>query len=222
MIIRRISDQRLGILYIMIKSVQSWNIFRSLLHKLLTTITNGDKIVVDKLDSCITASGEDVDDGEYGIIVDHKCLVDEDPRSMVVIKDLLHLPNKISTKVLSHPVITTFIEKRWMRTRWTFLISFALYLTFVLLFSSFLWLMYERYGENDKIRIPVKLPKRCDPLQPIPQISKGKSREIENRMLDFDLDTIDITSNGLATRGGKFKDKMMMRKMEILCSNWKW
>ena len=66
--------------------------------------------------------------------------------------------------------------------------------------------MYERYGENDKIRIPVKLPKRCDPLQPIYQRSKGKSGEIENRMLDFDLDTIDITSNGLATRRGKFKD----------------
>jgi hypothetical protein len=126
---------------------------------------------------------------------------------MVVIKDLLHLPNKISTKVLSHPVITTFIEKRWMRTRWTFLISFALYLTFVLLFSSFLWLMYERYGENDKIRIPVKLPKRCEPLQPIPQISKGKSGEIENRMLDFDLETIDVTSNGLASRGGKFRER---------------
>merc|ERR1712128_416330 len=63
---------------------------RSLLHKLLTTITNGDKIVVDKLDACISASGEDVDDDGYGIIVDHKCLVDEDTRSMVVIKDLLH------------------------------------------------------------------------------------------------------------------------------------
>ena len=100
--------------------------------------------------------------------MDHKYLVDEDTRSMVVIKDLLQLPNKISTKVLSHPVITTFIEKRWLRTRWTFLISFALYLTFVLLFSNFLWLMYERYGENDKIRIPVKPPRKCDPLQSRP------------------------------------------------------
>merc|ERR1711892_260527 len=181
---------------------------RSLLHKLLTTVTNGDKIVVDKLDSCISASGEDVDDDGYGIIVDHKCLVDEDTRSMVAIKDLLHLPNKITTKVLSHPVIMTFIEKRWLRTRWTFLISFALYLTFVLLFSSFLWLMYERYGENDKIRIPVKLPRKCEPLQPIQGNSKGKGKEIENRMLDFDVDTIDVsTSNAMTTRRGKFKDK---------------
>jgi hypothetical protein len=126
---------------------------------------------------------------------------------MVLIKDLLHLPNKISTKVLSHPVITTFIEKSWLRTRWTFLISFTLYLTFVFLFSSFLWLMYERYGENDKIRIQVKLPTRCEPLQPIESKSNGKSKNKETRILDFDLDTIDVTNNGLATRGGKFKDK---------------
>ena len=174
---------------------------------MLTTITNGDKVVVDKLDSCISASSEDIDDDEYGIIVDHKYLVDEDPRSMVVIKDLLHLPHEIATKVLSHPVITTFIKKRWLRTRWTFLISFTLYLIFVLLFSSFLWLMYERYGENDKIRIPVKLPTRCEPLQPIQ--TKRTEKEIQNRMLDFDpnMEAIDVSTNGLATRGGKFKDK---------------
>ena len=84
----------------------------SLLHQLLTSITNGDKIVGDKLDSCITASADDVDDDEYGIIVDHKFLVDEDPRSMILIKDLLNLPKKISTKVLSHPVIKTSIQPK--------------------------------------------------------------------------------------------------------------
>ena len=156
------------------------NISRSLLHKLLTNTTNGDKVVVSKLDSCVSATGEDVDDDEYGIIVDHKYLVDKDPRSMVVIKDLLHLPHEISTKVLSHPVITTFIEKRWLRTRWTFLISFTLYLIFVLFFSSFLWLMYETYEKNDKndtIRIPVNLPARCDPLQLIQGADEGTKKE---------------------------------------------
>ena len=137
---------------------------RSLLYKILTTITNGDKIAVEKLDSCITANGEDVDAADYAVGVDHRYLVDEDPRNMVLVKDLLHLPKKLSTKVLSHPVITTFIEKRWIQTRWSFLVSFILYLTFVLLFSSFLWLMYERYEENEQIRIPVKLPHSCDML----------------------------------------------------------
>ena len=182
-------------------------ISRSLLHKLLTTITNGDKIVAEKLDSCIAVNGDDVDDADFAVIVDHRYLVDEDPRNMVLIKDLLHLPKKISTKVLSHPVITTFIEKRWLQTRWSFLISFTLYLTFVLLFSSFLWLMYERYEENDLIRIPVKLPNNCDPLQPIGRPAKGKGKNVDSRMISFDLETIDIANTGLATRGGKFKGK---------------
>ena len=39
-----------------------------------------------------------------------------------------------------------------------FLLSFSLYLAFVLLFSSFLYMMYDRYGEQDSIRIPVHLP----------------------------------------------------------------
>ena len=68
--------------------------------------------------------------------------------------------------------------------------------------------MYKRYGENDKIRIPVKLPRKCEPLQPIQGNSKGKGKEVENRMLDFDVDTIDVsTSNAMTTRRGKFKDK---------------
>ena len=186
------------------------NISRSLLHKLLTNITNGDKVVVSKLDSCVSATGEDVDDDEYGIIVDHKYLVDEDPRSMVVIKDLLHLPHEISAKVLSHPVITTFIEKRWLRTRWTFLISFTLYLIFVLFFSSFLWLMYETYEKNDKndtIRIPVNLPARCDPLQPIKGADKGINKEIRSKMLGFDMEAMNVPTNGLGTKWRKLKDK---------------
>ena len=56
---------------------------------------------MDKLDACITATGEDVDEDDYAVVVDHRYLVDEDPRNMVLIKDLLHLPNKVSTKVLS-------------------------------------------------------------------------------------------------------------------------
>ena len=182
-------------------------ICRSLLHKILTTITNGDKIVIDKLNSCIAANGDDVDNDDFAVVVDHRHLVDEDQRSMVLIKDLLLLPKKISTKVLSHPVITTFIEKRWMQTRWSFLISFTLYLSFVLLFSSFLWLMFERYGENDLVRIPVKLPNSCDPLQPIGRPANEKKKNVDSRMISFDLETIDIANTGIATRGRKLKGK---------------
>ena len=93
--------------------------------------------------------------------------MDEDSRSMTVVNDLLHLPsNKIATKVLRHPVIKTFIERRWKRTRSIFLVSFFLYLLFVLLFSSFCWLMYQRDGLDTEI-VKVKLPAKCDKLRPV-------------------------------------------------------
>ena len=59
---------------------QSSLIIRSLLYKLLTSVTNGDKVVIEKLDSGVSSSCEDVDDEDFAITVDHKCLVDEDPR----------------------------------------------------------------------------------------------------------------------------------------------
>merc|ERR1712226_995665 len=39
-----------------------------------------------------------------------------------------------------------FIEKRWMKTKWLFLISFLLYLLFLILLSTFFGLMYFREG----------------------------------------------------------------------------
>ena len=103
-----------------------------------------------------------------------RCLVDEDQRSMTVVNDLLHLHNdKIATKVLRHPVIKTFIERRWKRTRSIFLVSFFLYLLFVLLFSSFVWLMYQRDG-LDTETVKVKLPAKCDKLRPVESKSKPK------------------------------------------------
>ena len=179
-------------------------ISRSLLHVLLTSLTNGDKVVLDKLDSCVTATKEDVDDSEFAIVVDHNCLVNNNPKNMVLIKDLLYLPKGISTKVLGHPVITTFIEKKWLQTRWSYMISFTIYLLFVLLFSSFLWLMYERYEENEIIRIPVKRPRSCDPLHPV--AVPDRNNIIDLRMNHYDMETIDITRPGPNTRETQFKD----------------
>ena len=36
--------------------------------------------MIEKLDSGVSSSCEDVDDEDFAITVDHKCLVDEDPR----------------------------------------------------------------------------------------------------------------------------------------------
>ena len=143
--------------------------YRSLLYNLLTLVTNGDKIVLEKLDSCITSSSEDSDDDDFAIRVDHKFLVDEDPRNLTLVKDLLNLPRKLTSNVLTHPAITTFIERRWARTRPIFILSFVLYLIFLLLYSTFLGMMYTRNNDSDNlIRIPVQLPQSCDALIPQP------------------------------------------------------
>merc|ERR1711988_963746 len=181
---------------------------RSLLYHLLTVVTNGDKIVLKKLDTCVSTSCDDVDDDDYHVIVDHKRLVDEDPRSLVLVRDLMNLPRKRTSPVLSHPVLTTFIEKKWLRTRWLFLLSFTLYLIFVLLFSTFLWMMYERNNNDQVTRIPVELPQTCDALRPID--FSNKFNGIQSRFND-EVELIDVTAQReetdlLTTRAGVTKN----------------
>ena len=53
------------------------NNYRSLLYKLLTLVTNGDKIVLEKLDSSVTVTSENEDDDDFAVQIDHKYLVDE-------------------------------------------------------------------------------------------------------------------------------------------------
>ena len=123
----------------------------------------------------------------FNTFLDARCLVDKDPRSMTVVNDLLHLPlNKIATKVLRHPVIKTFIERRWKRIRLIFLVSFFLYLLFVLLFSSFVWQMYQRDG-LETTTVKVKLPEKCDPLERVdgtmtkPKVRSARPNQIQNQ-----------------------------------------
>ena len=127
------------------------------MYKVLTKVTNGDKIVMERLDDCISTNKANVDDEDYAVTVEHNHLVDEDSKSVSIIKDLLTLVHrKRLTKLLHHPVFVTFIQRRWAKTRWMFLVTFFLYLFFVILFSSFLGMMYTR-SIPTPIRIPVKV-----------------------------------------------------------------
>jgi len=199
---------------------------RSLLYKLLTLVTNGDKIVLEKLDAGVTATSENDDDDDFAVQIDHKCLVDEDPRNLILIKDLLNLPRKLTSNILSHPVVSTFIQRRWDRTKNMFLLSFVLYLTFVLLFSTFLGMMYTRYNDDDNfIRIPVELPQRCDALIPKGFNLKNGNTKLQPRIGSFDEDygAIDVSqgiiggriANGRAKTKGKDDDKYEL-KLEVI------
>lgn len=142
----------------------------------------------------MTTSVDDVDDDDFAVRVDHKYLVDEDPRNLILVKDLLGLPRKLTSNILCHPVISTFVEKRWQRTKNMFLLSFVLYLIFVLLFSVFLSMMYDRNKDADLnvIHIPVELPTTCDLLSPIP---KPDDKQMQLRGWSEE-DQIDITKTG--------------------------
>ena len=49
---------------------------RSLLYKTLSNITNGDKLVLEKLDSCISTTGENPDDEDWAVTVSHRFLIE--------------------------------------------------------------------------------------------------------------------------------------------------
>ena len=189
--------------------------YRSLLYNLLTLVTNGDKIVIEKLDSSITSFSQDSDDDDFAIPVDHKFLVDEDPRNLTLVKDLLNLPRTLTSNVLTHPAITIFIERRWARTRPIFILSFVLYLIFLLLYSTFLGMMYTRNNDSDNlIRIPVQLPQTCDALIPQPRaLIANDQPEIMQRVGRFEDDqSIDVSiglldPEEISGRGGASKNR---------------
>ena len=173
--------------------------------------------MLQKLDSCVTATAEDSDDDDFSVVVEHRCLVDEDPRSLVMVRDLLNLPRKLTSSIMTHPVITTFVEQRWQRTKNFFLLAFFLYLVFVILFSAFLSLMYTKNNEAvNFIRIPVQLPAQCDALIPSQRLAaaaaSATTTDLRSRA-GFDADdaelaeAIDVAIGGgvtgdIATRGG--------------------
>ena len=64
-----------------------------------------------------------------------------------ILKDLLDLPLRNISGILHHPVMMLYIEKRWQKTKWMFLVSFLLYIAFLFMFSTFLGLMYFRVQE---------------------------------------------------------------------------
>ena len=104
-------------------------------------MTNGDKIVREKLNTYISTSGKDKNAADFAIVVDHSGLVDEDIKGLVLLRDLLDLPrNKMSDRIMSHPVITTFIFKRW--PKWLFIAMAAVYVFFVIFYSFYVLFLF--------------------------------------------------------------------------------
>ena len=123
----------------------------SLGGRLLEDVTNGDKIVLDKLDSYLSTTQDDLDKEDFAVVIDHKGLVNSDPNGFVFLKDLLQSPREITLRILSHPVITTFIKKKW--PKWRFLFTYVVFLFFVIIYSFYLLFLFaikSEYSEDNE------------------------------------------------------------------------
>ena len=115
----------------------------SLASKLLTQVTNGDKIVLEKLDQCITTTHDDPNNEDHGVKIDYRFLVDDDSRNFSLLKDILEVPRSATVDIMDHPVITTFITRRWPRSM--FFTMALVYLLFVLTFTAYLLFTFSRH-----------------------------------------------------------------------------
>ena len=118
----------------------------SLASKLLTQVTNGDKIVLAKLDRCVKTTHGDPHDKEYGVAIDYRYLVDDDSRNFSLLTDILEVPRDATVDIMDHPVITTFIKRRWPKG--LFYVMAAVYLVFVLCFTFYLLFTFSPHGSG--------------------------------------------------------------------------
>ena len=120
---------------------------RSLVYKLLTSVTNGDKIVLEKLDACVSTTHDDPDNKDYGAAIDYRYLVEDDVRNILILKDILELPRSATTDIMDHPVITTFISRRWPMKM--FAGMGLVYVFFVLSFTAYLLFNFTKYHDEE-------------------------------------------------------------------------
>ena len=139
---------------------------RTLLYYLLKNVNNGDILALSKLNSAIEIeeNEDDLDDPE--ILIDHSGLVDERFNTNNILKDLLDIPRSKTVRILKHPVMETFIKTRWRKTKWIFITTFLLYLTFLILFSTFLGMMFFRTSHQTTHKLDaLKFRQQCPNFQ---------------------------------------------------------
>jgi len=125
---------------------------RSVLHNLMTNAKNGDKIVEEMLDDCVKTTHDDKNHPDYLLQVDLnqlKTRTTEGGNGNVgvgigVIKDLIDCRNAAANKLMSHPVIETYMDIKWKTMKHIFLGNFVIYTIFLLVFSGYLYNIFHR------------------------------------------------------------------------------
>ena len=112
--------------------------------------TNGDKIVLKKLDECVTSNDKDVDDENFELKVNFSKL-ESKSQTCDVVKDIISIRALESTRVLLHPVILSYIDIRWNKMRRYIYTNFALYVFFLLSYTWFLTNIFYRKLHEEPI-----------------------------------------------------------------------
>ena len=79
-----------------------------------------------------------------------------------------------------------FIEKRWLKTKWMFLLSMLLYILFLILFSTFLDMMYFRESVKTSVPLGRATPMCAEGKSGLSRTAlPGGSTSSENSAVDF-------------------------------------
>ena len=141
---------------------------RTLLFYLLSVVRNGDAIALQKLDSAVATEENEDDPDDPSVWIEHEGLVDEKYSTNNILKDILTFKRSKTSRILHHPVMETFIKQRWKRTKWIFITSLCLYLIFLILYSTFLGLLFFREAQSRRVdsRMAAMLSVQCPPTVP--------------------------------------------------------
>ena len=114
----------------------------------MTKTTNGDEIVLKKLDDYVATNKPDKSASDYTLQIDFPRLESntsaEENTIGNVIKDIIEIKPNASKKVLLHPVIETYIDLRWKRVKKYACVNFIIYVVFLLNYSWLLGNMFYR------------------------------------------------------------------------------
>jgi len=126
---------------------------RTILRKLLDDAVNGDRIVEQQLDKNVQRVGATENSLDFGAQIDFGGIFKEgSPRQTRVVKELLDLRASSSegeqrdayTRLISHPVVATFIHLKWKQSRWFFYINSTVFALFLILYSLYISHLFSR------------------------------------------------------------------------------
>jgi len=132
---------------------------RTVLKKLLQDCVNGDKVVEKQLDRSVSQIGASKDCLDYGTQISFEGISEDakhgSQRQMRAVRELLDLracaegaQRDAYTRLISHPVIATFIHLKWNRTKLFFYINSLIFAIFLAIFSLYIFHLFSQPDEK--------------------------------------------------------------------------